>query len=427
MDAVRLSLVASGLVILLAIIVILVAQRTSRGSARDGELPTQDPAHEDTATLHVVALGVKGSGKTVLLASQFHELNQPAHNRGYVLVGDDVKQDRSLAAIYEKVSNTDAPWPPGTQIGDTREFGFDCRARDGSGAEQSVFRISYVDFAGDLLEPGDQEYDAAAWLEERVDRAHALLVIIDGGRVLDLLHNRPAGHNHFDCQLMPLFRLAARASCPLQLIITKWDLVRAFRNDEPMDDDALLREVRERLLAYPLVSELVRSHCDRQETVRLIPVSAVGPQFAELRLDGEVGKRADGRIDPFKIDAPLCAVLPDVLSQLEDSLDPAVRRKLEADIDRHRTSDTATIVVSVLDSAAGQALRATLVGRIGDALVRLFIEMMVRRRRAPRIDALNGDDEAQAQRLRADVLKDMERVVWLLQERLPSSILCGRR
>jgi hypothetical protein len=33
----------------------------------------------------------------------------------------------------------------------------------------------------------------------------------------------------------------------------------------------------------------------------------------------------------------------------------------------------------------------------------------------------------QAQRLHADVLKDMERVVWLLQERLPSSLLCGRR
>lgn len=414
--------------ILLTSLVILVAQWTARRPARDGEPSGPDPAHEDTPTLRVVALGVKGSGKTVLLASQFHELNQPARDRGYVLVGDDVKQDRSLAAIYEKVSNTDAPWPAGTQIGDTREFGFDCKACDRSGAEHSVFRISYVDFAGDLLEPGDQEYEAAAWLEERVERADALLVIIDGARVLELLHNKPAGHNHFDCQLMPLLRLAGRASCPLQLIITKWDLVRTFRNHEPMDhDDALLREVRDRLLAYPLVSGLVRSHCDRQETVRLIPVSAVGPQFAELRMDGEIGKRTDGTIDPFKVDVPLCAVLPDVLSQLEDSLDPAVRRKLEADIDRQRTDNTTSIVVSVLDGAAGQALRATLVGRISDALVRLFIEMMVRRRRAPRLDAPNGDAEAQAQRLRANVLKDMDRVVWLLQERLPSSILCGRR
>jgi hypothetical protein len=103
-----------------------------------------------------------------------------------------------------------------------------------------------------------------------------------------------------------------------------------------------------------------------------------------------------------------------------------VRRNLEADIDRRRTNDTASIVVAVLDSAAGQALRATLVGRVGDALARLFIEMLVRRR-APKPEAPHENAEVQTQRLRADVLKDMERVVWLLQERLPSSLLCGRR
>jgi hypothetical protein len=225
---------------------------------------------------------------------------------------------------------------------------------------------------------------------------------------------------------MPLLRLAGRASCPLQLIITKWDLVLGFSNGAPKDHDALLKTVRDRLLEYPLVNGLVHSHCDRQHHVRLIPVSAVGRQFAELRMDGEVGKRAGGRLDPFKVDVPLCAVLPDVLNQLEDALDPAVRRNLEADIDRRRTNDTASIVVAVLDSAAGQALRATLVGRVGDALARLFIEMLVRRR-APKPEAPHENAEVQTQRLRADVLKDMERVVWLLQERLPSSLLCGRR
>jgi len=379
------------------------------------------PPARDVPTFRVVALGVEGAGKTVLLASQYHRLT-PTAGRPYFLYGG-LEQDLVLSALHTQVRDTSAPWPPGTRK--RREFLFDCKAFDRARDQRTVFRISYLDYPGEIFEPGHDWTATAAELEDGILDAHALLVIIDGRRVLQLLKDERAGLHYFDSRLMPLLGLAHRASCPVQLIITKWDLVRSF--DGSTDDDELLRQVSRRLMAYRAIKQLVDAHCRRLEEVRLIPVSAVGPHFADLHDDGTVVKRADGMLDPINVDVPLCAVIPDVLKRVEQSLDPSDRKTLDDEIRRAPSGDVRSIVRSVLDSEVGKQMRLTLASVVGGWVVALFVDLLVRSTRRGVQPPPDDDDDAETQRLRAEVIHDMEGIVEDFEDRLSSSILCRRR
>lgn len=388
---------------------------------RDDDSPAESA---DVPTFRVLALGITGAGKTVLLASQARRF-RPAADRRYHLASG-LEQDLVLAQLHTQVRDTSAPWPYATRPGDTREFLFACKASDRAHQQCTVFRISYLDYAGELLEPTDLTR-VAAELETRVDDAHALLLMLDGQRVLQLLRDKPEGQEYFDDRLWPLLGLAHRATCPVQLIITKWDLVRSF-GPPADDDDELLLKVSRRLLAHmPAIKSLVHMHCERDEEVRLIPLSAVGSRFAELLADGTVVKRPDGMLDPINVDVPLCAVIPDLLKRVERSLEPSVRRELDDAIDRAPVGDVTSIAVSVLESRVGMLLRNAMGVVVGDAVVTLFVEMLVRSRSRTVQPAPNDDAKPERQRLRVEVINDMERVVKDFEARLPSSILCTRR
>jgi len=372
-------------------------------------------------TLSVVALGLIGAGKSVLLGSQAREL-RPAAGRRYHL-DCDLEQHRVLAQLHGQVRDTQAPWPLATRPGDAREFLFECKATDGVHRQRTVFRIDYFDYPGDELEPGART-GSSSELESRVARAHALLVMLDGQRVLALLDGDDAVHDEFEDQVWPMIALAHRAQCPVQLIITRWDLVRSF--GAPTDDDELLRKVWTQLERHPVIKQLVRAHCQRDEEVRLIPVSAVGSRFAELRADGTVAKRADGVLEPVNVDVPLCAVIPDLLRRVEQSLDPSVRQQLHDEIDRVPVGDVSAMAQSVLSSRVGALVRNALAVLVGDFVVTWFVETLVRSRwgRAPLPSV--GDGEAETLRLRLEVIDDMEEVVDDFEDRLRGSVLCRR-
>lgn len=420
-------------VLLIGVVVGILVVRRIKGSGPAMPLPPARPppapAPADPVghvpTFRVVALGLEGAGKTVLLASQFHKLCGPVADRRYFLDGD-FRQDQRLSWIYGHVCDTSVPWPPGSLIGETREFLFDCKAIDRTGDARTVFRISYLDYSGDLLEPSDQQHESLGEVEARVENADALLVIIDGRRVLQLLRDEPKGHDYFDRRLQPLLRLARRVSRPVQLILTKWDLVRTF--GEPSDgDEACLRQVRDCLKDYVDFESLMHGHGPRQKEVRLIPVSAVGSRFAMLRDDGTVAKRQDGTLDPIDVEVPLYAVLPDVLKQAALSLDlrPDVRKRLDAELHDSLVRNAPRIVHSVLTSPVGAVLRTALSGVVGDEAVKVFVEMLVRRKShetgPPPGDV--EDHEEETERLRTAVIEDMQRVVLLFEARLRSSVL----
>jgi len=245
--------------------------------------------------------------------------------------------------------------------------------------------------------------------------------------MLQLLRGEDAGRDYFEWRLAPLLAVARRAKCPVQLILTKWDLVRTF---DDSDEEQLLRKVKDELLSNRRVELVVQAHRARNERVRLIPVSAVGPRFADLNANGTVVKRPDGRVEPVHVDVPLCAVLPDVLKHLEREHAAAVRAEIEREMRRHGHANAAAIAISVLESTVGKMVQKAVSGLVGGQIVKLFVELLVREK-LPETSAPAGAEQAQPlepdeeeiRRLRAEVVSDMREIAGRLERDFRSSIL----
>lgn len=427
-----------GLVIVLAALLVVAAvmrlivtsQGRSRGRARGHELALACP------TFKVVALGVAGSGKTVFLSSMFHKLNLLSPGRTYRL--EVLTEDRIfLGGIYAQAANPQQPWPTATRASETREFLFDCVATDGSIARK-VLSISYLDYAGELLEPGRPENAAAlADLSGRIQGAHALLGIIDGLRIRQLLQNEPEGHGYVRGSLNTMIGLMASASCPIHFVVTKWDMVPDLAGSTDADDGARLATVRDVLMRYLHLGPLFESWARSGRIVRLIPVSAVGSEFATLGAHGEVVKRPHGTVHPTNVEVPLSAVLPDLFRQAESRLDDATRRAIEA---RARSrlgltpAESLAMVARILSTPAAVVLQATLglsVGlRYGEEVSSVFLDWVSRpfETKAAAARAARTEAEWEAQtvaRLRSAVLDEFERTVLRLELQLPHSKLAG--
>lgn len=368
-------------------------------------------------TFNVVALGLQGAGKTILLAIMYHELLAPVGGRRFFLDAGREDHDK-LMQVYREVCDTSVPWPAGTGPGDTHLFEFDCKTRDTAGGERAVMHFRYLDYSGELLEhrgadPPDPK------LEPHIESANSVLVIVDGRRVAQLLRGEPVGEIYFIVWLKRLLELAERALCPVQLVLTKWDLVLpcARPGDAPR---VLLQRVVDRLMGFEDIERLVAAHRRRREVVRLIPLSAVGPRFAHLRNDGIVVKRQDGRIEPVDVEVPLCAVLPDAVGCVEGSPVPAVQTGLDDEADRRSIAGESLISAKLLGCPAGGRLRDALDYRVDDEILKLFLEQLVRRR-SRGSEPTGGNPVEATQRLRADVVADMDRIVDEFDGRWPDS------
>ncbi|MCA1672940.1 MAG: hypothetical protein LC799_12340, partial [Actinobacteria bacterium] len=275
-------------------------------------------------TFRVIALGVAGSGKTVFLSSMFHTLNVPMPGRSYFLE-TDISHRVYLSNVFDEISDTAEAWPRGTRTGETREIAFDCVAFD-EGVKHQVFRISYLDYAGELLE-SEQEAGSTALSEltEHIQNAHAVIGILDGYRVLQYLRNEPAGRRYFRSTIQPTIGIMVGATCPIHFVLTKWDLVRGFGEADNADDNTRLSLVRQALLDNVQIRALVDTHSWSNRIIRLIPVSAVGPDFAQMDHADHMLKRPDGEVKPTNVEAPLAAILPDVFSQVKPALDASIR------------------------------------------------------------------------------------------------------
>ena len=331
--------------------VVLPIRRTAEGSA-DGAVPH----------FRVVALGVAGSGKTVYLSSMFHMVNVPTPGRSYFLETSAAHRIY-LSKVFDELSDTAEPWPRGTRTGETRELDFDCVSFD-EGVKHQVFKISYLDYAGELLE-SEQEAGSTALsdLEERIRNAHGLLGMLDGYRVLQFLRNEPAGRRYFRSSIQPMIGIMAGVSCPIHFVLTKWDLIRRFGEPADADDNLRLSLVKEALMETTQLKALVDTHSWSGRVIRLIPVSAVGPGFAQLDEDGRVLKRPDGEVNPTNIEVPLTAILPDLFRQVEQSLDAHTRQQVACGEARSRGSRFS--MQHFLRLPAGATLRQRLQDVIG--------------------------------------------------------------
>jgi hypothetical protein len=415
-----------------ALVIYLVTRSRRRAPAPVD--PPADPAETAVPTFRVVALGTSGAGKTVLLASMFHELNHVTRTRSYEL--DTRIEDRmTLSGIHQQVSDSSRPWPSATgrSLAETREFVFDCVGRDDRGRRRSVARISYLDFAGVLLEDGAHtDSDAFRRLLGAVENASALLVLIDGRRVRQLLDNDPSARSYFTHTMGTMLALAQRSTCPMHFVITKWDLLQDMPVLRGLDDATRLDRVVDALTAHPQIAALVYA-AGPGRIVRMIPVSSVGPAFVELDRSGRVVKRADGELQPTNVDVPLAAVVPDIFRQVEAELDTSARRSLQQGVAGLGSAarGLASRFGSLLSGPVGIAMQVAMgsyFGPVGDGVSALFVDWAGRRQDADVIAASNYREQQDQQlalvrSVRARVLDDFTRAVHRIEDHYPTSLL----
>jgi hypothetical protein len=411
----------------LAAIVLGAVLKRMRSHRRDAA-PTGPPAAV-LPTFRVVALGSRGSGKTLLLASMYHQMQVPAGRSYFVTAPFD--QVVLLNQWFTEVADTSRAWPAGTTVGETREFVFTVRSRAASGTVHDVMHLNYLEYAGGLLTDAQAPGSTGqADLVARIDSAHALLGIIDGYRVKQCLDGHHEGQMRLQQSLTSMINLMLLASCPISFLITKWDVLQ----DIDVDENARLQRVRKFLMSNQGFNDLVRAH-SHHRVVRLIPVSAVGPDFAEVDDGGRIAKLPDGAMRPTNVDVPFAAVVPDVFEQVERRLDKA---ELQTALDRIRRQTRGGPLTALAElgtfvaQSAGKVfgpLSGPAAGFLGDAAVELLGATTdpgaERRRRADRQISEAARTIEELHLVRRRVLRDFQSRVDVLEGRLPSSRLSG--
>ncbi|HEV7962327.1 MAG TPA: hypothetical protein VGP57_07280 [Actinoplanes sp.] len=417
-------------VILVGLIVAAVTQvvrrrrRLATGKTALDDAKTQEAA---IPAFRIVALGPRGSGKTLLLSSMYHEMRLPG-DRGYYLAAPHHEM-LQLSGWFNQVADFDQDWPQGTVAGDTREFTFEVRTRAPSGAVHTVMTLGYLEYAGGVLtEPRPPGEGFQEELLERIRSADALFGIIDGFHLRQWIDGLPQGRNRLQHSLTTMVTLMLSEPRPITFVITKWDLLR----DIDADEDGRLRMVCKRLMTNPDFRELVKVH-SAHRVVRLIPVSAVGPDFAGLNSDGYVEKLPDGEMRPTNVDAPLSAVVPDIFEQVERQVDQARLNTLIEGVRRQTAGGPGAALAelgSYVARAAGLAagtLSPLYSVFVGEAVMELNKshdrDKVARQNLTERLlsEAEREMEEFRAARRR--VMRELRSRVDVLEGRLPSSRL----
>ncbi|HEX3649927.1 MAG TPA: hypothetical protein VHV49_15985 [Pseudonocardiaceae bacterium] len=388
--------------------------------------PRPGPATTPTVpTFRVVTLGLQGSGKTLLLTSMYRRLHIPRDRGYYVTVPQD--QLIELNRWYEQVSDTGRDWPSGTTRHEMREFEFSVMAHTREAAVP-VVRIGYLEYPGELLtDPDAPGSTAQESLAEAIRDADALIGIIDGLRVLQAYRRDARARFLLQTTLDSMINSMLAAHTPIAFVVTKWDLLDELHADE----NTRLHIVRNVLMTVDGFADLVRVHSARR-IIRLIPVTAVGHDFAMLH-EGQVRKKPDGEFRPGHVDVPLSAVVPDVLQQVEMSLDRDTRAAVLAEAQRRAGMRPAEALLAVGMFAAQRTGRVLLSamggGWLADAGLALFLDSYAPteqhdlRRTAEMDDAERIADEFI--QLRRKVLYGLRHQVSVLEARLPASRLGG--
>ncbi|MEV5494762.1 hypothetical protein AB0M50_05110 [Nonomuraea fuscirosea] len=422
-----------GIFVLAGIVAAVMAFLDSDVPWRGGPPPGEAGIRAAVPTFRVVALGLPGSGKTLLLASMYNELQTPSRQSYYLSAAEgDVARLTGWFAQMADTTRADQ-WPRGTFTSETRHFSFGVRARAGDTVHE-VLRLDLLEYAGELLtDAAETDSGRRTELFDQVRSAHALLGIIDGGRIRQHLDGDPQGWTELHRTLNILVPHLIGASCPVSFVVTKWDLLAHLHEDE----NTRLALVRDLLMSNEHFRTLVRLHSDRR-VVRLIPVSAVGPGFASVDASGHVVKNRSAQARPAYVDVPLSAVVPDLFDQAEMGLDATLRAALREEARHHlwrapleRLRTAAMLTLQTSGRALLHALGSPAAAVAGDVLMGMFLDSraMITGLGRPGAGAQAGEAERRIDefvRVRRQVLQDMRAKPAMLEGRLPSSRLPER-
>jgi type II secretory pathway pseudopilin PulG len=279
-------MVAVVIIAIVAVIAIWLVRRRRRAGKRALEL-------------QVAVIGFEASGKTVYISSMFNELRVP--DASGVFLDTSPENAGKLLALYNTTADPDKKFPDSTNKGEVIEWPFTVKAKS-PGAVVEVGKFSYLDFAGESLRDlyTNQINPETQRLYDRFRNADVLMATLDGQQVKRYMENRP--WPGFQDDLGTLLALLSNHEKAVNLILTKWDI---------LEDHYTFRQVVTRLFQISQFANFVRA----QQLVgvcRLIPVSSVGPGFAQEV--GESMRKVPGKvINPERVDLPIACSLPGAL------------------------------------------------------------------------------------------------------------------
>lgn len=398
---------------------------------KPAEIPAQDTGPR-TITVH--ALGPSGSGKTVLMAGLYHRLRIRRPELAFYLKSDHASSVH-LNAVYNTIADPDAEWPEASR--GVQEWLFTTCLQAPAGDFEPL-RFRYVDYPGGVLtNPRAAQDETIAGLVEDLRSANALLVLLDGQAMLDLLEGGSWGRRYLGHDITSSLEIAQQSRCPVHFVVTKWDL---------LDGRFTLADLRDRLLADPNVGDFVTAkQQDVPATLRLIAVSAVGPDFAQAQDDGRMLKTG-ARIHPVDVEVPLMSVVPDflhyaheeILARQEQLARQAERTGSEERVSRwqplvHRATSASVPTLRKLILARYPRLAPVLTEAVfqdaldmADRMVRTRAERRgaERRRVADELMASRQDVDSERAALQLFELQ-CENVVLAYEEDHPASVLGG--
>ncbi|MDJ0619724.1 MAG: hypothetical protein QNJ63_23785 [Calothrix sp. MO_192.B10] len=277
----------------------------------------------------ILTLGASGAGKTMFLASMFKALSTQK-NSNFKLNVEDPQKRKLLNSIYTQIVTGDT-WPAGTKS--ISEWTFTCQVQTKNSDNYNACQFTYFDYAGGRLTDIEQESE----FEEVVQQADVVLGLLDGQKIYAWLNgnDKQRADVFLSTDLPSILKRMQNLKVPVHFVISKWDL---------LDQKFTLSQIREKLLTIPAFAQLIKNRGEAGSIVRIIPVSAIGLEFATLQANGNM-KKNPGKIPfPFLVEVPISCVLPDRLQQIASERQ-AQEKKLEQQIQKKEGSN---IVVGAL-------------------------------------------------------------------------------
>ena len=195
-------------------------------------------------------------------------------------------------------------WPKGTQVAELSEWIFTCKVQTPDLPIYSACNFAYLDYAGGLLTDEQEDSNIGIELEEKIKDADALIGLLDGQRLCELIRGESSGVRWSINDLTNILDIMQTSEKPIHFIVSKWDVV---------EGNYSLEEIKKRLLEIEEFRNVVETRNQAGTPVRLIPVSSVGMGFAVLQPDGRMEKKVEILPQPYQIEMPLACILPDMI------------------------------------------------------------------------------------------------------------------
>ena len=276
------------------------------------------PSEPRRPEFRVFVLGTRGSGKTVLLSAIQQRLSVQSEEIGFYL---EVPSDRDrifLTQQYDQIADPNQPWPMGTTHDEVKEFAFQCAHSTGRGT-LPLFAFTYIDYPGGLLTDLPEDEEMSLVPSDEAKAADAVIALLDGQNVLHHLRGdrRSTSLDRDLRYLLPC--LAGLDWRTVHFVVTKWDIL-----EQEYSFDA----VRDALLDNGKFRDFVAQRRRAEKPIHLIPVSAVGGNFAMLD-DRQVMRKRPGSkyAEPYLVEMTITMTLTDVFLHLSKSLESRMRHE----------------------------------------------------------------------------------------------------